>query len=83
MGNSTTAAGRSLGPAKPGWLLGTVVLTQLLVGLAAFVVGFVFVQRAQGGFWMGAAAGLNAALFATLLLDGLFSRLARRSAGRR
>ena len=67
---------RSMGR-TPGWLLGTAVLSYLAVGLVAFALGFLFVQRAQGGFWMGAAAGLNAALFATLLWDGLFSRLAR------
>ncbi len=62
----------------PAWLLGTAVLVMLASALAGFVLGFGFVQNARGGAVLGVAAGLNGALFCTLLADWLLTRLLRR-----
>ncbi len=66
----------------PLWQIGTAVLAYLASAAAGFVLGFGFVQNAGGGAVMGAAAGLNGALFCTLLADWLITRLFRRPAGR-
>ncbi len=60
---------------RPTWLLGATVLAYLASAITGFVLGFGFVQNAQGGTVLGLAAGLNGALFCTLLADGLLTRL--------
>jgi hypothetical protein len=60
------------------WQLGLSVLAYLASAAAGFVLGFGFAQSAGGGAVMGAAAGLNGALFCTLLADWLLARLFRR-----
>ncbi|MEY3251319.1 MAG: hypothetical protein RL227_292 [Pseudomonadota bacterium] len=60
-------------------MIGATVLLYLAAALAGFVLGFMFVRNAQGGAIMGLAAGLNGALFCTLLADWLLTRLFRRS----
>jgi hypothetical protein len=62
--------------------IGAAVLVYLVVAVAGFLLGFGFVQNARGGIVMGVAAGLNGALFCTLLADWLLTRLWRRR-GRR
>lgn len=63
-------------------VVGATVLVYLIVAVAGFLLGFGFVQNARGGLVMGLAAGLNGALFCTLLADWLLTRLLRRR-GRR
>jgi hypothetical protein len=62
----------------PTWLIGATVLAYLASAAAGFVLGFGFVQAAQGGAVLGTVAGLNGALFCTLLADWLLGRLFRR-----
>ena len=59
-------------------LIGLTVLAYLGAAAAGFVLSFSFVQSARGGLWMGLAAGVNGALFCTLLADWLMTRLFRR-----
>ncbi len=63
-------------------LIGATVLAYLAAAAAGFVLGFGFVRNAGGGAVMGLAAGLNGALFCTLLADWLLTRLFRRRARR-
>jgi hypothetical protein len=58
--------------------VGAAVLVLLAAAALGFVLGFGFARSAGGGFWMGTAAGLNGALFCTLLADWVGTRLARR-----
>lgn len=62
-------------PVRPTWLLGATVLAYLASAVTGFVLGFGFVQNAGGGILLGLAAGLNGALFCTLLADWLLTRL--------
>ncbi len=62
-------------------LIGATVLVYLASALGGFLLGFAFVQDARGGAVMGVAAGLNGALFCTLLADWLLTRLFRRRRG--
>lgn len=57
---------------------GVTVLLYLLAAVAGFALGFMFVRNAQGGLLMGLVAGLNGALFCTLLADWVMTRLFRR-----
>jgi hypothetical protein len=59
-------------------LIVATVLVYLASAAAGFLLSFGFVQNAQGGAVMGVAAGLNGALFCTLLADWLLTRLFRR-----
>jgi hypothetical protein len=59
-------------------VIGATVMLYLAAALGGFALGFVFVSNAQGGAIMGLAAGLNGALFCTLLADWLLTRLFRR-----
>jgi hypothetical protein len=61
----------------PTWLIGATVLVYLASAGAGFVLGFGFVRNAQGGAFLGAVVGVNAALFCTLLADWLLTRLVR------
>ncbi len=63
---------------SPTWLIGATVLAYLASAAVGFVLGFGFVQAAQGGAVMGAIAGVNGALFCTLLADWLLGRLFHR-----
>lgn len=63
---------------RPIWLIGTWVLVLLASALTGFLLGFGFVQNARGGAVMGVAAGLNGALFCTLLVDWVLTRVLRR-----
>lgn len=62
-------------PARPTWLLAATVLAYLASAVTGFVLGFGFVQNARGGTLLGLAAGVNGALFCTLLADWLLARL--------
>lgn len=62
----------------PTWLIGAAVLVYLGSAAAGFFLGFGFAHNAQGGSLMGLVAGVNGALFCTLVADWLLTRLARR-----
>ncbi len=66
------------GASHPTLLIGVALLVHLASAAAGFLLGFVFVRNAGGGALMGAVAGLNGALFCTLLADWVLTRLARR-----
>jgi hypothetical protein len=62
----------------PTWLIGAAVLVYLGTATAGFFLGFGFARNAQGGAFMGLVAGINGALFCTLVADWLLTRLFRR-----
>jgi membrane protein implicated in regulation of membrane protease activity len=66
----------------PTWLIGAAVLVYLASAAAGFFLGFGFARNAQGGALMGLVAGINGALFCTLVADWLLTRLVRRPARR-
>jgi hypothetical protein len=69
-------------PGRPTWLIGATVLAYLASAVAGFMLGFGFVQNAGGGTLLGLAAGLNGALFCTLIADGVLTRLLGRRSRR-
>ncbi len=62
----------------PTWLIGATVLVYLASAAAGFLLGFDFVQNAQGGAVLGVVVGLNAALFCTVMADWLLAALFQR-----
>lgn len=63
---------------SPTWLIGAAVFIYLGSAAAGFFLGFGFARNAQGGALMGLVAGINGALFCTLVADWLLTRLFRR-----